>query len=90
MVVKRKTSNKKMQMVVKDFHDTCMIHKHERLKDQFKLLASKLRGRYQYYGIRGDFVAIRRMYQNCLCSWFKWLNRRSQRNSYTWQGFYEL
>jgi len=89
-VVKRKTSSKKMQVVLKDFYDTCMKHKHEKLKDQCKLLASKLRGRYRYYGIRGNFVSIRRMYQSCLCAWFKWLNRRSQHNSYTWQGFDEL
>jgi len=89
-VVKRKTSSKKMQAVFKDFQDTCKKHRHERLKDQFKLIALKLGGRYRYYGIRGNFVAINRMYQNCLCAWFKWLNRRSQRKSYTWPGFYEL
>jgi RNA-directed DNA polymerase len=89
-VVKRKTSSKKMRVVVKDFHDTCMKHKHDKLKDQCKLLASKLGGRYRYYGIRGNFIAISRMYQSCLCAWFKWLNRRSQRKSYTWPGFYEL
>ena len=89
-VVKRKTSCKKMRAVVKDFHDTCRINQHEKLKDQCKLLGAKLRGRYQYYGIRGNFVAINRMYQSCLCAWFKWLNRRSQRKSYTWQGYYEL
>ena len=89
-VVKRKTSSKKMRVIVKDFHDTCMKHRHERLKDQYKLLASKLRGRYNYFGIRGNVIAINRMYQSCLCAWFKWLNRRSQRKSYTWKGFYEL
>ena len=89
-VVKRKTSRKKMQAVIKDFHDTCKIHKHEKLKIQAKLLSSKLRGRYRYYGIRGNFIAINRMYQQCVCAWFKWLNRRSQHNSYTWQGFWDL
>jgi group II intron reverse transcriptase/maturase len=89
-VVKRKTRQKKMQAVTKGLRDTCKIHKHEKLKDQSKLLSSKLRGLYQYYGIRGNFIAINRMYQICIYAWFKWLNRRSQRKSYTWKGFWEL
>lgn len=89
-VVKRKTRQKKMQAVTKGLKDTCKIHKHEKLKEQSKLLSSKLRGLYQYYSIRGNFIAINRMYQICIYAWFKWLNRRSQRKSYTWKGFWEL
>ena len=89
-VVKRKTSSKKMQVVVKNFHDTCMKHKYDKLKDQCKLLVSKLGRRYRYYGIRGNSIAISRMYESSLCAWFKWLNRRGQCKGYTWPGFYEL
>jgi group II intron reverse transcriptase/maturase len=89
-VVKRKTRQKKMQAIIQNIKDTCKIHKHEKLKDQSKLLKSKLRGLYQYYGIRGNFVSLNRMYQITLYAWFKWLNRRSQRKSYTWKGYWEL
>lgn len=86
-IVKRKTCQKKMQAIVKNLRDTCKIHKHEKLKDQSKLLKQKLRGLYQYFGIRGNFIAINRMYQITIYAWFKWLNRRSQRKSYTWKGY---
>lgn len=89
-IVKRKTRRKKMHAIVQDMKDCCKYHKHEKVKDQSKLLSSKLRGLYQYYGIRGNFVAINRMYQTTLYAWFKWLNRRSQRKSYTWEGFTEM
>ena len=89
-VVKRKTRQKKMQAIIQNLKDTCRIHKHEKLKDQSKLLKSKLRGLYQYYGIRGNFVSLKRMYQIAIYAWFKWLNRRSQRKSYTWKGYWEL
>lgn len=89
-IVKRKTSQKKMRVIVKDLRDTCKKHKHEKLKEQSHLLSSKLRGLYQYFGIRGNFIAINRMYKICISAWFKWLNRRSQRNSYTWKGYWEL
>jgi RNA-directed DNA polymerase len=89
-IVKRKTSQKKMRVIVKNLKDTCKMHKHEKLKEQSHLLSSKLRGLYQYFGIRGNFIAINRMYKICIHAWFKWLNRRSQRNSYTWKGYWEL
>jgi group II intron reverse transcriptase/maturase len=89
-VVKRKARLKKMQVIVKNLRDTCKRHKHEKLRDQSKRLKSKLRGLYQYFGIRGNFIAIRRMYEITICAWFKWLNRRSQRKSYTWKGYGEV
>ncbi len=89
-VVKRKTRQKKMQAILQNIKDTCRIHKHEKLKDQSKILKSKLRGLYQYFGIRGNFVSLNRIYQITLYAWFKWLNRRSQRKSYTWKGYWEL
>jgi group II intron reverse transcriptase/maturase len=89
-MVKRKTRQKKMQAIIQNLKDTCKIHKHEKLKEQSKVLKSKLRGLYQYYGIRGNFISINRMYRIVLYAWFKWLNRRSQRKSYTWKGYWEL
>ena len=87
LVVKRRTSKNKMQKVIKNLRTCCRENRHMRLKDQYKLLSSKLRGVYQYYGIRGNYLSIEKMYLDAKYSWFKWLNRRSQHNSYTWKGF---
>ncbi|TAJ11304.1 hypothetical protein DMA11_17515 [Marinilabiliaceae bacterium JC017] len=89
-IVKRRTMKKKLQKAIKNITDACRLHRHEKLKDQCKLLSSKLRGLYQYYDIRGNYIAIYRMYRVAIFMWFKWLNRRSQRNSYTWKGYAEL
>lgn len=89
-VVKRKTRQKKMQAIMRNLKDACKLHRHLKLKEQIKVLNSKLRGLYQYYGIRGNFVSLYRMYRIVLSAWFKWLNRRSQRKSYTWAGFWGL
>lgn len=88
--VKRRIIKKRMQRAVKNLTDTCKFHRHDKLKDQHRLLSSKLRGLYQYYGIRGNYIAIYRMYRTAILVWFKWLNRRSQRKSYTWKGYGEL
>lgn len=89
-VIKRHTSKNKMQKAIRNLVDTCKDNRHEKLKDQYKLLSSKLRGLYQYYGIRGNFLALQRFYYIGKHSWFKWLNRRSQQNSYTWNGYSDL
>lgn len=89
-VVKRRTSKKKMHNAIQNLRECCKDSRHKKLKDQYKLLSSKLRGLYQYYGIRGNFLAIKKMYLDAKYSWFKWLNRRSQHNSYTWKGYGEL
>lgn len=89
-VVKRRTSKKKLQKAIKNLSETCRQNKHMRLKDQCKLLSSKLRGMYQYYGIKSNFNALYHLYRTTYRAWFKWLNRRSQKKSYTWEGFKEL
>lgn len=89
-VVKRRTSKKKMQKAIQNLRECCKENRHKKLKDQYKLLSSKLRGMYQYYGIRGNFLAIKKMYLDAKYSWYKWLNRRSQHNSYTWKGYGDL
>jgi RNA-directed DNA polymerase len=89
-VVRRRTAKKKMLKAILNLRKSCKENRHMKLKDQFKLLRSKLLGLYQYYGIRGNFLALQKMYLDAKYSWYKWLNRRSQHNSYTWKGYGDL
>jgi len=56
----------------------------------FAKLNAKLRGYYQYYGIRGNFESLADFYHHMRRLLFRTLNRRSQRRSYNWKGFAEL
>ncbi len=47
----------------------------------------KLRGYWNYYGVRGNSESMAQLYHQCLRLLFEWLNRRSQKRSYTWDGF---
>lgn len=86
-VIKRKTSKKGLRKSIKNLTDSCRYNRHERLKMQYQLLCSKLRGLYQYYGIRGNYKSLAIMYEKAQLLWYKWLNRRSQHNSYTMEGY---
>src|SRR5659263_284106 len=46
-------------------------------------LCMKIRGYYAYFAISGNFKFLDQVYHNACMYWYKWLNRRSQYNSYT-------
>ena len=60
-----------------------------KLDEIWKMVAAKLRGHYQYYGISGNYRGIYRYSQCVIRMLFKWLNRRSQRKSFNWEQFAE-
>jgi group II intron reverse transcriptase/maturase len=88
--VKRKTAKKKMNMKLKEMNKWLKTNRHLRLKDLFCLLNLKLTGHYRYYGITDNSPSIGLYLHEARKSLFKWLNRRSQKRSYTWEGFKEL
>ncbi len=50
-------------------------------------LALKLKGRYNYYGVSGNFESINAYHQHALLTAFKWINRRSQKKSWNWESY---
>lgn len=58
-----------------------------KLKAWWPVLKAKLTGHYSYFGISGNFHCLRRFYHRVIKLVFKWVNRRSQRKSMTWEMF---
>jgi len=56
----------------------------------FAALNAKLRGYYNYYGIRGNFDSIADFFFQVTRMLYRLLNSRSQRRSYNWEGFAKL
>lgn len=88
--LKRRTSRKKFRSSVKRVAEWCKKHRHLRVGEQFQRLNAKLRGYYQYYGVNGNYASLNEFYQLLQRLHLKWLNRRSQCPSYTWDGYYAL
>ncbi len=89
-VLKRRTSRKKYRAALANFKDWCKKHRHLPKGILFGKLNRKLRGYWNYYGIIGNFNSLGDYFYHVEVILFKWLNRRSQRRSYTWKGFKEL
>ena len=88
--VKRKTSSKKFRDKVRAMVQFIKNNRHVRVSDLIRAVNLKLRGHFQYYGISDNFAMISTFKELTQRALFKWLNRRSQKKSYTWVGFNEL
>jgi len=89
-VLCRKTSAKRMRRALKELNAWLKsIRNRTRVRDWWPILQSKLRGHYQYYGISGNSRSLSRFGYIAVRLVFKWLNRRSQRASFSWAGFGE-
>jgi len=88
--LKRRTSRKKLRGSIKRFTQWCKEECRHGMKQLFKVLNAKLRGYYNYYGVIGNSASLGQFFTCAMKILFKWLNRRSQRKSYNWEGFREL
>jgi len=88
--VKRKTSKKKFKDKVKAITLFIKENRHVKVSDLIRAVNLRLRGHYQYYGISDNSKSLVNFKCLVMKALFKWLNRRSQRRSYTWDGFNEL
>ena len=88
--VKRRTSRKKLRASIATFTDWIQKGRHQRIGPLLATLNSKYRGYWNYYGVIGNSASLQRFFYTTQRLLFKWLNRRSQRRSYTWAGFNAL
>jgi group II intron reverse transcriptase/maturase len=85
--LKRRTARKKLRSSLKRFTEWLKKNRHVRLALLFERLNVKLRGYYNYYGVHGNVSSLKQFFERAMQVLRKWLNRRSQRCSYTWIGF---
>lgn len=86
--VGRKTDRKKMTAKLKEMNSWLKaIRNQVAVKEWWKVLKAKLRGHYQYYGVSGNYMSISRYYYLTACMVYKWMNRRSQKESFNWGTF---
>jgi len=87
--VGRKTTRKRFVAKLKEMYVWLKSVRTIRPKDWWQVLCAKLRGHFQYYGISGNYRSINRFYETTIRYLYKWLNRRSQKKSFNWEGFLE-
>jgi len=85
--VKRMTSKKKYKASLLKFKEWIRDNRHIPTKELMEKIATKLRGYCQYYGVTDNIYAVSSYIWRVRRFLYKWLNRRSQRKSFDWNGF---
>jgi len=89
-IIKRKTASKKVRKTIQALREWCRRFRHKALDEQYRILCSKLRGHFQYFGIRCNMRAMETVLYFTIRNWKFWLNRRSRKKALNWEKFSNL
>lgn len=83
-----KTQKEKLMIKIKEYTDWIKLNRARyTTKEIWKIIAAKLRGNYNYYGYYCNRGKLSHFYSAVINSTFRWLNRRSQLKSFSWEKF---
>jgi group II intron reverse transcriptase/maturase len=85
--IKRKTLGKRLSRFLSGIAEWCKANRHEAISKQYRILSAKLRGHYQYYGVRGNYKMLEVACEHTEVMWQRWLRRRNSKDRMSWVGF---
>lgn len=89
-VLKIKTQKERLVKAIKAFYDWIKAFRNRSdTETLWRIAKAKITGHLNYYGYSMNALKIHHFYSEARKALFKWLNRRSQKRSYTWSGFNE-
>lgn len=89
-ILKIKTQKEKLIKGTTEFYYWIKKNRNRmRLSKIWEIAKAKIQGHINYYGYLMNGLKINYFIQGAVRALFKWLNRRSQKRSYTWEGFNE-
>ena len=83
-----KSSRKRMRRKLQGMKDWIKQNRTLKISALMKKLNQKLQGYYNYYAVTDNLKEVKRYLDSVKRLLFKWLNRRSQRRSYTVDAFF--
>ena len=75
-VIKKQTARKRLNRFLRMLWNWCKKNRHEPIEEQHETLSSKLRGFYQYFGVRSNYKALEAAFEYAEKAWRRWLGRR--------------
>ena len=89
VIPKLQTRGKTMKVKLKKMNDWAKKTRSAMpLEEIWKIFKAKLTGHFRYYGVSHNSDRLNKFHRAALSIMFKWLNRRSQRKSFTWEKFW--
>jgi group II intron reverse transcriptase/maturase len=88
--IKLRTSRKKLRKSISSFTEWIRQHRNRSARWVIQKVNEKLRGYYNYYGVTDNYGSLKSLFSAIRGLIFKWLNRRSDRKSYTIKSFCQM
>jgi group II intron reverse transcriptase/maturase len=85
-----KTRAARQQRAIKALADYCRRHRHDSVASQHRGLTRRIQGHFNYFGVNDNVRSLSILREKARRSWYKWLNRRSQRSRLNWERFGDL
>jgi len=85
-----KTRRARLARAIQSVYAWCRRNRHLPVREQHAALSRRVQGHINYFGVNGNIASLRRFLHQVKRSWFKWLNRRSQRARLTWERYEDL
>ena len=85
-----KTRRARLSRAIRSVYDWCRRHRHLPVKEQHAALGRRIRGHFNYFGVSGNILSLKKLVRVARRAWWKWLNRRSQRSRLTWERYADL
>lgn len=86
--VMRRTARKKLQGACRRIKEWIKENRHLKGREFIEGLNRRLRGHYNYYGLKSNMNSLKSFYRWAMTCSFKWLNRRGGKHkSFTWKAF---
>ena len=86
--VKRRTSRKKFARSLRDFTEWVRKSRHALRKgEMLRKARARITGHMNYYAITDNSEKCSSYHHYATRIFFKWINRKSQRGAYTWEGY---
>jgi RNA-directed DNA polymerase len=86
-IITRRTARKRLSRTLSALWKWCRKCRHLPMKEQYRMLCQKLQGHYQYYGVRGNYRMLEKVYWYAGKAWRYWLSHRSQKSAIPWERF---
>lgn len=89
-VVFQVMSRKRLTRSLTRLREWMAAHRHDPIREQHRVLSSKLAGMYAYFGIPGNAERLASLRNEVRREWKKWLGRRSWSGALFWERYRQI
>jgi group II intron reverse transcriptase/maturase len=85
-----RTRRARLRRAMVSAYEVCRRQRHLPVPVQHQALKRRIQGHFNYFGVNDNQRSLATLRHHVRRSWYKWLNRRSQRSRLNWERFKDL